>query len=175
MRAWKVVPVFAGSAVAVKPGSRLIWVPAVKVICAVPLMVSGALAGPEAVMELVADIVLVPDDQVVVWAGFGNCASACAWQSVARGRNAAAHRVRRVRFMRCWVGAAMVGGPGGLLGPGGSGDRGRLGAGGAALDAGDPLLELAILLLQAGVACLGLDHVEGELLDFGEEFGLHFA
>src|ERR1035441_7496614 len=92
MRAWKVVPVFAGSAIAVKPGSRLIWVPAVKVACAVPLMVSGALAGPEAVMVLVADIVWVPDDQVVDVAG--NCTSGCAWQSGASVRKAAAHRNR---------------------------------------------------------------------------------
>jgi len=46
----------------------------------------------------------------------------------------------------------------------GSGARGS----GAALEAGEALLEVAILLVE-------LDGVEGELLDFGEEFGLHFA
>src|SRR5207247_1969391 len=39
----------------------------------------------------------------------------------------------------------------------------------------DPVAQLPILFLQAIVALVGLDHVERELLDFGEELRLHVA
>ena len=55
--------------------------------------------------------------------------------------------------------------------------RGRRvgGRGGRPFQLGDPVLEFAVALLQAVVALFCLDHVQGELLDFGQQLGLHFA
>jgi hypothetical protein len=62
MMAWKVRPELPGAAIAENPGSRLIWLPAMNVVCDAPLMTNTPFAAPDAVIELVADFVVVPDD-----------------------------------------------------------------------------------------------------------------